>query len=122
MTIKVLVVPVEGEAEVREINPDLESLQAIVGGYLEAVQLSSCHLYCDEEGKLKAKPINRKATVLARTLGWPRSRDVLVGDVVFLADDGSGDEADVPAIVLEVWRKLEVAIAAQHSETPDERS
>lgn len=62
---------------------DLKTLQEIVGGYIEIIQLSmngARHnkvLIVDEEGLIKRKPINREATIL---LNKPPL--FIVGDVV----------------------------------------
>ena len=47
------------KAEVVEIENTLEALQKAVGGYIETLTLAPhvC-LVCDEEGKLKGKPVN----------------------------------------------------------------
>jgi hypothetical protein len=65
----------------------LEKAQELVGGYVEIVPMFdkfsgvSCVVLCDEEGKLKHKPINNRAT-----LEWYKCAslggDMLVGDVV----------------------------------------
>jgi len=70
-----------------EITPkakkfSLEELQALVGGYIEAVPHvpggldADDDMICNEEGKLRGMPLNRKASMLAAQL--------IVGDVVIL--------------------------------------
>lgn len=77
---------------------NLAAFQRAVGGYIEVVP--SCDLFdydnairpcialCDEEGKLKGKPVNEHATRMwNRALehrGVTHNPDFLVGDVVFL--------------------------------------
>lgn len=94
---KALIIPVQGEPEVRDIDANsLATLQGIVGGYLEGVTLASdAHLYCNEEGKLQGLPYNDLATRIVRTYlpGW---QDVIVGDVAVLSSDEEGGETDVP--------------------------
>ena len=65
------------------INPDgkkfkLETLQGLVGGYIEVVPIGhgECAV-CDEEGKLKGKPLNIPATMMCN-----RAYDPFVGDIV----------------------------------------
>lgn len=58
----------------------LEELQGLVGGYIEMVPLSGQIIVCDEEGLLKGLPVNKRATIVARALGW--SGDSFVGNVV----------------------------------------
>jgi hypothetical protein len=62
-------------------NPSLAELQTAVGGYIEIVTLPNNKLLVvDEEGKLKNRPINSKATaVMTRAFGHV---DVIVGDAV----------------------------------------
>lgn len=77
---------------IKEINPNngkqftLEELQTIVGGYIEIVNLPDDKLLVvDEEGKLKHKPYNVRATqLLAATL---HNGDFVVGNALLC--DGS---------------------------------
>ena len=78
--------------EVVEIQPkngtdfQLEELQAIVGGYIEIVNLRNGKLICcDEEGKLKGYERNNVATDFMRTIF--RTSDFLVGDVLVCDDN-----------------------------------
>jgi len=61
----------------------IEELQAIVGGYIEVVSLRDGRLIvCDEEGKLKGKDRNHKATdILQAAFAFP-THDFIVGDVL----------------------------------------
>ena len=61
------------------IENSLETLQLIVGGYIEVVQLG-CDIIaiCDEEGKLKGKAENF----------WLPYGDCLVGTIIFCSLDG----------------------------------
>ena len=60
---KILAVVVEPgkDAEIKEIDSSLESLQAIVGGYIEAIYPfeDKVALICNEEGKIISLPFNR---------------------------------------------------------------
>jgi hypothetical protein len=89
--IKVIVIEPGGEAEVREIEENLQEFQAIVGGWLEAVYGShdengepQLTIFCNEEGKLKGLPFNRRATALwyAADPNVRLGGDVLVGSVI----------------------------------------
>lgn len=63
----------------------LEEAQAIVGGYVELVRLDNDNiLLCDEEGFIKRKRINIKATLQAKEMGW--KGECLCGSVLFLKD------------------------------------
>ena len=59
----------------------LEELSAIVGGYIECLNLTTdwSLLVCNEEGKLMNLPYNERATDLARNNGY---NDYIVGDVL----------------------------------------
>lgn len=71
-----------GTEEVTDTS--LYSLQSLVGGYIEIVPTNDGRLMVvDEEGRLKAKLVNMKATALTRgTVAAP-----IVGDVV-VANEG----------------------------------
>ena len=57
--MKVLVVhPVSFVAEVVDINMNIETLQELVGGYIEPVYQGIYTILCDEEGNLKQLPPN----------------------------------------------------------------
>lgn len=63
-TITVLVVEPMKPCRVQEIGGDLESMQAIVGGYIEEVTPFSdpVAIVCNEEGKRQGLPLNRPLT------------------------------------------------------------
>ena len=74
--------------EVVEVSPEngtdfqLEELWDIVGGYIEIVNLQDGRLLClDDEGKLKGKDMNIKATDIYRA-AFPMCKDFIVGDVL----------------------------------------
>ena len=65
---------------------ELDELQAIVGGYIEVLSLRDGRLIvCDEEGKLKGKERNNKATDIFQA-AMP-TNDFLVGDVLICKED-----------------------------------
>ena len=67
------------EEQLRDMS--LAALQGAVGGYIEIVPTNDGRLVVlDEEGKLKGKPVNRRATELTR--GVVADDDLIVGDVV----------------------------------------
>jgi len=62
-------------------NYSLEELQTAIGGYIQVVELPSGDLLvCDEEGKLKGRPVNWQATEITREV--LSAYDVMVGDVL----------------------------------------
>lgn len=92
----VMIIHTSGVVEQREFDITLGTLQGIVGGYIEAFVGNGWVGYCDEEGKLKGKPVNLKATQVAHAGGWPRG-DYLVGDIIFLGPERGEHHTDVPA-------------------------
>ena len=85
--IKVLVVEPMKPCEVREIDGSLETMQAIVGGYIQAVYpyRDEIALVCNEEAKLMGLPYNRPLT---NDRGVPY--DIVCG-TFFLAGQGGED-------------------------------
>ncbi len=59
--MEVLLVEPGKEAQIAEIGNDLKSLQAAVGGYIEAVYPfdDPVALVCNDEGKIMQMPLNR---------------------------------------------------------------
>jgi len=71
-------------------EPTLENLQALVGGYIEVIPGFTkygripCVVFGDEEGRLKNKPYNNRATLeCAKTMN--SSVHQLFGDIVVLS-------------------------------------
>lgn len=80
----------KANGEVAEIfDLSLESMQEAVGGYVQIVNSYDGRnvFVCDEEGKLKGKPENAKATEIALNAGALFPDDYLVGDVIIAASD-----------------------------------
>jgi len=77
------IIKVDGtEATLSDMS--LKSLQQAVGGYIEIVNIVNGKLIiCDEEGLIKGKPINEKASLLYA----PCSLSGIVGDVVVCDKD-----------------------------------
>ena len=63
--MKAILIPVEGKAEIIEIDNELEALQKAVGGYIETVTIAKdCCLIVDEEGLLKQYKRNDLASII----------------------------------------------------------
>ena len=82
-----LLVKVDGTTQELEVPKQgaLRFLQSLVGGYIEFAPCKHPDyegIICDEEGKLKSKPINQLATKMADCLPF----DALVGDVLFFKE------------------------------------
>ena len=83
--------------------PPLEDLQQRIGGYIQPVPhlktievcggVYQCVAFCNEEGKFKQMPFNRRATELWRlaiereTEHEVHMRDILVGPLVVIVGD-----------------------------------
>jgi hypothetical protein len=95
MTKRLIIIPADDAQEIRvreaEKAPRLQELQDICDGYIEAVphwvehEGMRCVVYCNEEGKMRDLPLNRRATLLwYAALGTPVD-DVLCGDIAIVA-------------------------------------
>lgn len=103
MTVQTITVPVDSTAEVTVSGTTgkLAVLQGIVGGYIEAVGVGNVTVYLDEEGKIKGKEINVRATKFAHRLKLIPLHDSIVGDAVVLGFDyESGEHQDAPSWAL----------------------
>lgn len=60
----------------------LKEMQAIVGGYIEIINLSDGYMVINEEGKIYKLPINENATALVHGYGAIFSNDYIVGDAL----------------------------------------
>jgi hypothetical protein len=94
----------DGTLDVLRLRDSLEPMKtAIGGGWLQAIgDLDRGWVaYCDEEGKMKGQPYNRRATDLVDSMGL--SYGQLVGTVVFVGPpDPEGDNTDVPAWLIKL--------------------
>ncbi len=62
---------------------ELEEAQALVGGYIEIINIGKGYIMIiDEEGKLDGKPFNTMATMIALHRQAIRPDDYIVGDVI----------------------------------------
>ena len=90
--IKVLVIEPMKKPVVREIESGLESLQSIVGGYIQPVYPfeDEVAVICNEEGKLEGLPLNRALYYEGGIY------DILCGTVIVagLTEDNFGSLSD----------------------------
>lgn len=109
MSITKITIDTQGVIVSRKLDPgerlSLRDKQQVVGGLIQWVpdfavyEGASAVVYVDEEGLLKGKRINRKATEAWRTVldasGQPYDEDMatLVGDVLILTSDNPDREA-----------------------------
>lgn len=62
---------------------EIEEAQALVGGYIQIIHIGNEKVMVfDEEGKLKGKPINQVATVVAKMHKAIFLNDFIVGDAI----------------------------------------
>lgn len=104
--IKAVVKRPNEDSEIVEIENSLESLQSIVGGWIERVPSifnPKYDLYCNEEGKLMGLPPN----IITR------GTDVVVGTVVVVSSNSKGatigleqGDAERIKIILDALGKL----------------
>lgn len=88
----------------------LDVLQAGVGGWVQAVDLSeSLTLWVNEEGKLDGLPINPIATRIWEAV-FGAGTDIIVGNAIFTG--GTGDEGETLGLSDEEAKKLREAVGA----------
>lgn len=75
--IKVLICKVGETPKIEVIENNLSNLQKLVSGRIEVVAIGESLMICNEEGKLDELPPN-----------FITPHDVIVGDVLFVGDDG----------------------------------
>jgi Domain of unknown function (DUF3846) len=107
--IRALIIQPDSTYEVREIAQGIQTLQGLVGGYLEAWSSEHCVFWFNEEGKLKDLPTNAMATYL-----WWKicpeiaERDLLRGPVFVTGPhDEAGDSLPVSDDVIDLFERLE---------------
>ena len=100
--MKILIVEPMKEPYEKEIQGTLEEMQAIVGGYIQAVYPfeDPVAVVCNEEGKLIGLPYNR---LLRDDAGRPY--DVLCG-TFFVAGLGEADFASLPADLMKRYKTM----------------
>lgn len=115
MTRQFLLIPADMSLPLQAVDmPDgssLALLQKMVGGYVEATPVNDrdheITLYVDEEGKMKHKPFNERATYLWTLIYNSVLDDFLVGDVVVTGGVGKdGEEQTVSKDVVELLQKV----------------
>ena len=104
-TIPAVIVDTDGTVRTTEIENDLGSYQAVVGGYIEGVFSNVATIYVNEEGLLVGLPFNPVATLFAisvlKHLGMR-----LFGTVLILGPgDGEGNDTPVRPTVVEYFTK-----------------
>ena len=86
----IVVIRPNGQYVLYNCDPERANLQSLVGGYIEVIPGFSkfsrmeCTVLADEEGKLRNKPYNNRATLEWGKCTGQGGADHLVGDVVVL--------------------------------------
>jgi hypothetical protein len=81
--MKVLIKNIGENTKITDIENDLQSLQNLVGGYIEALPLTKdVLLICNEEGKLKGLPVNFNIVINGKI-------ESIVGNVFFVGKNDS---------------------------------
>ena len=81
--MKVLIKNIGENTKITDIENDLQSLQNLVGGYIEALPLTKdVLLMCNEEGKLKGLPVNFNIVINGKI-------ESIVGNVFFVGKNDS---------------------------------
>lgn len=86
--------------KVAEIADDLVTYQQIVGGYVEQIRLGNGLLMIvDDEGRLKNKPINMKASRFV-------PGNTIVGDVFIVGDNDGASFESLTEAELEMLKEV----------------
>jgi hypothetical protein len=87
----IIVVKPDGTHKIEEIDKlSLERAQELVGGYVQVIpnfriyDKMPCVVLADEEGKMKNKPVNNRATAYWKKAAGNIGMDMLVGDIVIV--------------------------------------
>jgi hypothetical protein len=89
---------IRADGRVQEVTPangshfTLAELQAVVGGYIEAVAVQDRFMFVNEDGKHLGLPLNHEATARVRHVLVPG--DVVVGDVIICSRGESNEEEE----------------------------
>lgn len=87
MKIRVVVVPVGQQTEVREVESSLDAMQGLVGGLIQSVPYGNgLDLICNDEGKLIGLEPNRPIF---------NGQDYVFGQFFFCRTDEDGETASV---------------------------
>ena len=96
-TCKALIVParISEPVRVENLEPDLRTLQSLVGGGIESVTRGDWHVYLNADGVIANLPRNLRAAQLMHDCGLDLA-DVARGTAVFFGQGAHGGESDVP--------------------------
>lgn len=99
----VLVTP-QGGITQQQIQPELETYQSLVDGYIELLPLPGVTMYVNEEAVLLGHPVNAEATALLREM-YGVSATIRGNLLIMGPADEAGNETDVPQAVLDHFKE-----------------
>ena len=101
-TLTAVIVRTDGTVEKTQLKYDLETMQGIVGGYIESVFLPDATVYVNEEGHLLGLPPNERILeIVGSYTPYPPYSLRLLGDAIILGKpDLFGYDTDVPNHIL----------------------
>ena len=104
--MKVLVITTKGEYEEREIDNNLKTLQDIVGGYIEYVDISQdgLQMIVNEEGKILDLEYNLGATLLFNTTHL--YNDMILGNAIIVNTDDKGENKSITKEDIDIVKEL----------------
>lgn len=104
--MKVLVITTKGEYEEREIDNNLKTLQDIVGGYIQYVDISQdgLQMIVNEEGKLMDLEYNLGATLLFNTTHL--YNDMILGNAIIVNTDDEGENKSITKEDIDTVKEL----------------
>lgn len=111
MTLYGLLIPAEPDRpasrHIIDERNELDDLQKIVGGCIEAVTVGDCAFIFDEEVKFKDHRRNERATAFLRMKGVDLSvhGDYLGGPVIIVASDETGATVSPPEEVFTKYQQ-----------------
>lgn len=104
--MKVLVITTKGEYEEREIDNNLKTLQDIVGGYIQYVDISQdgLQMIVNEEGKILDLEYNLGATLLFNTTHL--YNDMILGNAIIVNTDDEGENKSITKEDIDTVKEL----------------
>lgn len=88
--LSIAIVRTDNSVDLGHYDADLRSLQQIVGGYIEVVNLDNPEIIMigNEEAKLTAEPKLNSIATMIYELCWGFGHDYIAGDVIMCGQNG----------------------------------
>lgn len=99
LTVWALIVPTEGPARWERTPGDLGNYQALVGGYVEAVDIEDAVIFCNEDGRVHFgdQPNQLLAQILSAHDTAGEGHVLIHGPAVIVGKPRNGWETSAPA-------------------------